>query len=80
MKEQIQIFLESAQQFLNEIATALPRILGAILIFLIGWIIAKLIKKAIIKLLRLVRLNILSDKAGIDKFLKEGGIKLNAIE
>lgn len=80
MKEQIQIFLESSQQFLNEIATALPRILGALLIFIIGWILAKLIKKAIIKLLKLVRLNVVSDKAGIDRFLKEGGVRLNTIE
>jgi hypothetical protein len=80
MKEQVQIFIQSSQQFLNEIATALPKIIGALLIFLIGWILAKLIKKAIIKLLQLVRLNILSDKVGIEKFLKEGGLKISAIE
>ncbi len=80
MKEQVQIFLESSQQFLNEIATALPKILGALLIFIIGWLLAKLIKKGIIKLLQLVRLNVLSDKVGIEKFLKEGGLKLNAID
>ncbi len=56
MKEQVQIFLESSQQFLNEIAIALPKIIGAVLILLIGWIIAKLLKKAIVKLLYLVTL------------------------
>ena len=71
MKEQVRIFLESSQQFLNEVATALPKIIGALLILLIGWIIAKLLKKAIVKLLLLVRLNTLSEKVGIEKFLKE---------
>lgn len=80
MKEQVQIFLESSQQFLNEIAIALPKIIGALLILLLGWIIAKLLKKAIVKLLLLVRLNTLSEKVGIEKFLKQGGLKKTAVD
>ncbi len=80
MKEQVQIFIESSQQFLNEIAVSLPRILGALIILLIGWIIAKLLKKAIVKLLQLIKLNRLSEKAGIEKFLKEGGLKKTAVD
>jgi len=80
MKEQVQIFIESSQQFLNEVATALPKIIGALLILLLGWIIARLLKKAIVKLLLLVRLNTLSEKVGIEKFLKEGGLKKTAVD
>ena len=80
MKEQVQIFLESSQQFLNEVATALPKIVGALIILLLGWIIARLLKKAIVRLLLLVRLNTLSDKVGIEKFLKEGGLKKTAVD
>jgi len=80
MKEQVQIFLVSSQEFLNEIATTLPKIIGAILILLVGWIIAKLLKKAIVKLLQLIRLNTLSEKVGIEKFLKEGGLKKTAVD
>ncbi len=79
MKEQLNLFLDSSQQFLNEIAISLPRILGAILILIIGWIIAKLLKRGLIKLLYLVKFNYLTEKTGIDKFLKEGGAKLNSI-
>lgn len=79
MKEQFNLFLDSSQQFLNQIATSLPRILGAILILIIGWIIAKLLKRGLRKLLYLVKFNYLTEKTGIDKFLKEGGAKLNSI-
>jgi small-conductance mechanosensitive channel len=79
MKEQFNLFLDSSQHFLNEIAISIPRILGAILILIIGWIIAKLIKRGIIKLLRLVKFNFLTEKTGIDKFLKEGGSKSDSI-
>jgi small-conductance mechanosensitive channel len=79
MKEQLNLFLDSSQQFLNQIAISLPRILGAILILIIGWIIAKLLKRGLRKLLYLVKFNYLTEKTGIDKFLKEGGAKLNSI-
>ena len=80
MKEQIQILLESSQQFLNEIARAIPQIIGALLILLIGWLIAKLIKRIFVKLLKLVKLNWLTEKSGIEKFLKEGGVKITAVD
>lgn len=80
MKEQIQILLESSQQFLNEIARAVPQIIGAILILLIGWLIAKLVKRIFVKLMKLVKLNWLTEKSGIEKFLKEGGVKITAVD
>ena len=80
MKEQIQILLESSQQFLNEIARAVPQIIGAILILLIGWLIAKLVKRIFVKLMKLVKLNWLTEKSGIEKFLTEGGVKITAVD
>ena len=80
MKDQFNLFIESSQQFLNEIAIALPKILGALLILIIGWIIAKLLKRLFVKLLRMVRFNFLTEKSGIEKFLKEGGVKTDSIE
>jgi hypothetical protein len=80
MKEQFNLFLESSQQFLNEIASSLPKIIGAFLILIIGWIIAKLIKRAFVKLLTLVKFNYLTEKSGIDKFLKDGGSKVTTID
>ena len=80
MKEQLNIFLESSQQFLNEIAVALPQIIGAILILLIGWIIARIVKRLSIKGLKLVRFNYLTEKSGIEKFLDKGGVKVSAID
>ena len=80
MKEQLNLFVESSQQFLNEIAVALPQIIGAILILLIGWIIAKVVKRLSIKGLKLVRFNYLTEKSGIEKFLDKGGVKVSSID
>ncbi len=80
MKEQFNLFMESSQQFLNEIAVSIPKLLGALFILLIGWIIAKMLKRLIVKLLKIVKLPYLTEKAGIDKFLSEGGVKVTAID
>jgi len=80
MREQINLFWESSQQFLNQIAIALPQIIGALLILLIGWIIAKVLKRLVVKGLKLVRFNFLTEKAGIEKFLDEGGVKVSSID
>ncbi len=80
MKDQFNLFIESSQQFLNEIAIALPKILGALIILVIGWIIAKLLKRLFVKLLRVVRFSFLTEKSGIEKFLRDGGVKHDSID
>jgi hypothetical protein len=80
MKEQLNLFLESSQQFLNEIAVALPQIIGALLILIIGWILARIIKRLSVKGLRLVRFNYLTEKSGIEKFLEKGGVKVSSVD
>lgn len=81
MLQEIQdVLLESYNTFFNELAAFLPSLIGAILILIIGWIIAKLIKTASIKLLKLIRLDVVTEKAKIDKFLKDGGSKSSAID
>jgi hypothetical protein len=80
MKEQLNLFVESSQQFMNEIAVALPQIIGALLILLLGWIIARVIKRLSVRGLRLVRFNYLTEKSGIEKFLEKGGVKVSSID
>ena len=80
MKEQLNLFLESSQEFLNEIAVTLPQIIGAILILIIGWIIARIVKRLSVKGLKLIRFNYLTEKSGIEKFLEKGGVKVSSID
>ena len=79
MNDSINLFVESFQQFLNQVATFLPRLLGAIIIFILGWLVARLLKTIFVKLLKVSKLSVLTEKSGIDKFFKEGGLKINTI-
>jgi hypothetical protein len=78
--EQLNIFFEFFRSFMLQLGSFLPKILGALVILVVGWIIAKIIKAVFIKALNFFRLNFLAEKAGIEKFLKDGGVKLSSIE
>lgn len=80
MNEITQVLQESYQTFFDQLAAFFPKLIGALLILIVGWIIAKLIKAGAIRLLKLVRLDKVTEKARIDQFLKEGGTQKSAIE
>lgn len=60
--------------FATKITVFLPKLIGAIIIFVAGLIIAKLVKMGIVKLLRLVRFDSAADKTGVKGFLDKGNI------
>jgi len=60
--------------FATKITAFLPELIGAIIIFVVGWIIARLVKVGVEKLLRLVRFDTATEKTGVNKFLKKGEI------
>ncbi len=69
------ILRDSLGAFLAGVAEFLPRLLGALLILIVGWIVAKLLRAAVGRGLRLVKFPVLAEKAGIDGFLEKGGVK-----
>ncbi len=78
--QQIDTVLDTARGFLGEIGSFLPRLLGAIIILVAGWLIARFIAFVVVRGLKLARFDTLTENAGIDGFLKQGGIKKNTID
>lgn len=62
---------------LATIIAVIPKLLGFLLILLIGWWIAGLIGNLVAALLRSVRFNKLSDRAGITNFIHNAGLKMD---
>jgi hypothetical protein len=58
----------------------LPSILGAIVVFAIGIILAYWAKRLVVEFLKLVRLEKLTKPAGIDQYLKKADIKMGFVE
>ena len=57
-----------------------PSILGAILILVIGSFIAKVIETVVARVLKMVKLDMASEKAGIEKILAQGDVKMTLSE
>jgi flagellar biosynthesis protein FliQ len=77
---QIDWSLEPLRAFLLRAGEFLPRILLAVVIVVVGWMIAKMVRFAIVKGLRAVNFNVLIERAGMDTFLRDGGIRADTTE
>lgn len=73
--ESLDISLEPLRGFLRSVGDFLPRLALALVILIAGWIVAKMVRYAIVKGLRAVNFNVLTDRAGMDAFLRDGGIR-----
>ena len=77
MEEQMQIttVVKGAwDAFTTKITAFLPMLIGAIIIFVVGLLLARLVKYLIVKLLKLVRLDWAGEKTGLKEFLEKGNI------
>jgi hypothetical protein len=61
--------------FLAEVGAALPRLLIALLVLVAGWMVAKLARFAVEKALRAMSFPVLTERSGMDDFLRNGGIR-----
>ena len=69
------ILLGPVTTVLTRIADFLPKLIGVLIILIIGWVVAKLIQSAVVKVLKLVKLDVASEKSGLAAMLGKGEIK-----
>jgi hypothetical protein len=74
------IIRESVGSFVSGIGDFLPSLLAAFVILIVGWIVAKMLKAAVGRGLKLIRFPTLTAKAGIDEFLTTGGLTRTATD
>ncbi|MEO8163923.1 MAG: hypothetical protein ABI619_00870 [Betaproteobacteria bacterium] len=73
--ESLGIYLEPARAILIQIGAFLPRLLIALVVVIGGWLLAKVIRFAVTRGLRAVNFNVLTERAGLDGFLRQGGVE-----
>jgi len=77
--EQVDIFLESLRSFWSELSMSLPKLLGAIILLILGWLVARLFRRLTRKFLKLLKVDELAEKSGIEDFLIQGGVKFTTV-
>jgi len=69
------IVIEPVKAMLVRAATFLPTLIGILVILIIGWIIAAVLKNVVVKLLKVIQFDAASEKSGLSDVLRKGGIK-----
>jgi len=77
--ERLDMLLEPARAFLAETGAFLPRLALAVVVLVIGWLVAKVVRFAFERGLRAINFNVLAERAGIEGFLRQGGIQSGVI-
>ena len=58
----------------------LPQLALALIVIIAGWLLAKAARFALVKALRAINFNVLTERAGLDGFLRQGGIRTDTTD
>jgi len=76
----VNVMLEPLRALLQQIGAFAPRLLAALGVLLVGWLIAKAVRFGVVKALRAFNFHVLTQRAGIDNFLQQGGTQKDATD
>jgi hypothetical protein len=71
--ESFNVMLDPLRGLLLQVGAFLPRLAVAVVILVVGWLLAKAFRLGVVKALRALNFHVLTQKAGIDGFLQQGG-------
>jgi len=74
------VVIEPIRQALGSLLGFLPNILGALVILFVGWLVAKTIEGAFVRVLKSLRLDKLAQQIQLAQALDRGGIRLSLSE
>lgn len=75
--DQIDIFLSSLSDSLAEVTSFLPRLLIAVVVLILGWMLAKVARTAIMRLLVILKFDRVTEKSGLESFLKHAEMEVS---
>jgi len=67
------VIVDPLRAFLVQVASYLPRLAVAVAVAIAGWLIAKALRFAVTRMLRAINFHVLTERAGVDGFLQQGG-------
>jgi hypothetical protein len=71
--------LASLQRQWAAFMAALPDVALALVLLVAGWLLAKLVRRLAIRILRAIRVDVLAERAGIEDFLIQGDVRFTTV-
>jgi len=78
--DRVDVMLEPVRAFLIPIGAFLPRLAFAALILFGGFLVARALRFAVVKALRAINLHVVTERSGLDGFLRRGGTEIDTID
>ncbi len=75
--QQLDIFVSSLASFWTQLASFIPQLLGAILALVLGWMLAKLARTGVMRLLVLLKFDKATEKSGLESFMQHAELDLS---
>ena len=75
--EQLDIFVASLASFWTQLASFIPQLLAAMVLLLIGWMLAKVARAGLMRLLKALKFDKVSEKSGLESFLKQADLEVS---
>lgn len=71
--------ITSLQATWNQIVAGVPDILSAVLLLLLGWLLARVVRRLATRLFRYLKVDTLAENIGIEGFLVQGGVEFTTV-
>lgn len=76
MQDQLDVFLTSLNQFWVQLVNFVPKLLAVLVILFFGWVIAKLVRTSVKRILDLIQFDSFAEKSGLEAFMNSGNVNV----
>jgi len=77
MQHQFEVFINSLNLFWFQLVSFVPKLLAVLVILLIGWVVAKVARFAVRRLLDLMHFDRFAQKSGLEAFMSHSNLELS---
>jgi hypothetical protein len=75
----LQPLVDSLETTWTQVVALSPPLFAAIVFLTLGWILAQLARRLVIRVLRLLRVDVAAERGGVEDFLLRGGVRYTAV-
>lgn len=76
MQYQIDIFLSSLNQFWIELVNFVPKLLAVVVILFFGWLVAKMVRIGVKRLLEITQFDAFAKRSGLESFMRSANFNV----
>lgn len=80
MTQWVVMIQEPIKAMLFKIWSYIPNLVASLIILLVGWVVAKVLEQAIVRLLSFLKIDVAAEKSGVSDILQKGEIRKSVSE